>query len=205
MAMRMIACWDYDARVTTRVAVAAMLLASGLAAADVPSKEVQIAEAVLAAPAELRDGAAVLGYRASGEVVMLREGKNELVCLASDPSRKSFSVACYHKDLEPYMARGRELTAQNVRGPERDQVRWKEVTEGKLALPHEPRALYVLSGSSFDASTGTVADAYRRWVIYLPFATPESTGLSTKPSENAPWLMNAGTVGAHIMINPKRP
>jgi hypothetical protein len=41
-------------------------------------------------------------------------------------------------------------------------------------------------------------------VIYLPFATAESTGLSLKASPGAPWLMYPGTAGAHIMINPPR-
>jgi hypothetical protein len=181
-----------------------VLLASRLAAADVPAPAVQIAAAVLAAPEELREGAAVLGYNAQAELVRLREGKNELICLANDPGRTSFSVACYHRDLEPYMARGRELLARKVTGKERNEIRWKEVAEGKLPLPREPRTLYVLTGSGFDSASGKVKDAYLRWVIYVPFATPESTGLSTKPADNAPWLMYPGTAGAHIMINPAK-
>jgi hypothetical protein len=173
-------------------------------AADVPSPQVQIAGAVLAAPAELRDGAAVLGYDAQGGRVQIREGKNELICLATDPTKTAFNVACYHKDLEPFMARGRELLAQKVTGAKRNEIRFKEVEEGKLRMPREPRTLYVLTGSSFDAATGKVQDPYLRWVIYVPFATPESTGLSTKSSEGAPWLMGAGTAGAHIMINPPK-
>jgi len=188
----------------TRIALYTVLLASAAAAADVPSPEAQIAAAVLAAPSDLRADATVLGYNPRGELVTLREGKNEIVCLGNDPTKTSFSVACYHRDLEPYMARGRELTAQKVTGPKRNEIRWKEVADGKLALPREPRTLYVLTGAGFDASTGKVADAYLRWVIYVPFATPESTGLSTKPSDNAPWLMYPGTAGAHIMINPPK-
>ena len=184
--------------------MSSVLLASTLTAADVPSPETQIASAVLAAPSELREGAAVLGYNPQGEVVKLREGKNELICLASDPNKTSFSVACYHKDLEPYMARGRELLAQKITGPKRNEIRGKEVADGKLPMPREPRTLYVLTGSGFDASTGKVTNAYLRWVIYIPFATPESTGLSTKPSDGAPWLMSPGTAGAHIMINPPK-
>src|SRR5208282_3514648 len=129
-----------------------VLLASTVIAADVPSPDVQMAAAVLAAPADLREGAAVLGYNPQGELVRLREGKNELICLANDPGKTSFSVACYHRDLEPYMARGRELLAQKVTGPKRNDVRWKEVAEGKLSLPREPRTLYVLSGAGLDAS-----------------------------------------------------
>jgi hypothetical protein len=71
-------------------------------------------------------------------------------------------------------------------------------------MPREPRTSYVLTGSGFDASTGKVADPYLRWVIYVPFATAESTGLSTKASDGAPWLMFPGTAGAHIMINPPK-
>ena len=174
------------------------------AAAEVPSPQVQIAGAVLAAPAELRDGAAVLGFDAQGGRVTIREGKNEMICLASDPAKTTFNVACYHKDLEPFMARGRELLAQKVSGAKRNEIRFKEVEDGKLAMPKEPRTLYVLTGTSFDSSTGKVQDPYLRWVIYVPFATPESTGLSTKASESAPWLMSPGTAGAHIMINPPK-
>ena len=184
--------------------VSMVVFASITTAADVPSPQVQIAGAVLAAPEELREGAAVLGFDAQGGRVQVREGKNELICLATDPTKTTFSVACYHKDLEPFMARGRELLAQKVTGAKRNEIRFKEVDEGKLPMPREPRTLYVLTGTSFDGKSGKVQDPYLRWVIYVPFATPQSTGLSTKASEGAPWLMNPGTAGAHIMISPPR-
>jgi hypothetical protein len=188
----------------TNLACWTVVLASTLTAAEVPSPATQIAAAVLAAPTELREGAAVLGYNPKGELVTLREGKNEMICLASDPAKTAINVACYHKELEPYMARGRELLAQKVIGQARNDLRWKEVADGKLKLPREPRTLYVLTGTSFDAASGKVADPYLRWVIYVPYATPQSTGLSTKASDGAPWLMSPGTAGAHIMINPPK-
>jgi hypothetical protein len=181
-----------------------VVFASIAAAADVPSREVQIAGAVLAAPEELRAGAAVLGYDEQGGRVQIREGRNEMICLATDPTKSAFNVACYHKDLEPFMARGRELLAQKVTGAKRNEIRFKEVEDGKLPMPKAPRTLYVLTGSSYDAASGKVAGRYLRWVIYVPFATAESTGLSTKASDSAPWLMSAGTAGAHIMINPPK-
>jgi len=182
-----------------------LVCASIALGAEVPPAQVQIDGAVLAAPEELRAGAAVLGYKApGGPLVQIREGGNELICLATDPTKTAFNVACYHKDLEPFMARGRELLAQKVTGPRRNEVRFKEVEEGKLRMPKEPRTLYVLTGSSFDAASKKVENPYLRWVIYVPFATPESTGLSTKAVEGGPWLMGAGTAGAHIMINPPR-
>jgi hypothetical protein len=188
----------------TTLTISTLFFASLAFAADVPPPAVQIAGAVLAAPAELREGAAVIGYSAQGEQVKIREGKNEMVCLATDPAKATFNVACYHKDLEPFMARGRELLAQKVTGAKRTEQRFKEIEEGKLPLPREPRTLYVLTGKSFDAATGKVEDSYLRWVIYVPYATPQSTGLSTKASDGAPWLMAPGTAGAHIMINPPK-
>jgi hypothetical protein len=173
-------------------------------ASEVPPPDVQIAGAVLAAPEEMRAGAAVLGYNAEGALVEIRKGSNELICLASDPAKTSFNAACYHRDLEPFMARGRELLGQKVTGQKRIDLRYKEIEEGKLKMPREPRTLYVLTGSSFDPAAGKVNDAYLRWVIYTPYATAETTGLSTKPKEGAPWLMYPGTPGAHIMISPPK-
>jgi hypothetical protein len=183
------------------LAAAPLLFAASLAA-QVASPEDQIASSILAAPKERRAAATVLGYNAKGEVVTLRAGSNDLICLADDPAVKGISVACYHKDLEPFMARGREL-ALKYKGKERHEVRWKEVDEGKLKMPREPRMLYVLTGDSFDSAKGELVNSYLRWVIYQPYATPESTGLSTT-SGNAPWLMYPGTAGAHIMISPPK-
>src|SRR5947207_425190 len=145
-----------DFRMKITMMFGAVLAASMAIAADVPSPDVQIAGAVLAAPAELRDGAAVLGYNPQGAQVRIREGKNEMICLASDPTKTAFNVACYHKDLEPFMARGRELTAQKMPNAKRTETRFKEIEEGKLKMPKEPRTLYVLTGTSFDAATGKV-------------------------------------------------
>ena len=91
------------------------------------SKENQIASAVMAATEEQREGATVLGYDDSGKLVTLKKGTNELICLADDPGKKGFSVACYHKDLEPLMKRGRELKAEGKNSGEIDQIRAGEV------------------------------------------------------------------------------
>jgi hypothetical protein len=165
----------------------------------------QIAAAVLAAPADRRPGAMVLGYDDKGALVTLRPGTNDIVCLADDPKAAAFGVACYHKDLEPYMARGRELVAQGVKMDDSHDARWKEIDAGTLKMPKEPRNLCVISGTGFDAAAGKITEAYTRWVIYTPYATPESTGISATPVPGGPWMMYPGKAGAHIMINPPRP
>jgi len=165
----------------------------------------QIAAAILAAPADRRAGARVLGYDDKGALVTLREGTNDQVCLADNPKENGINVACYHKDLEPFMTRGRVLAAEGVKTTEREDIRHKEIAAGTLKMPKEPRSLAVLTGTAFDAATGTIADAYTRWVVYTPFATPESSGLSVTPVPGGPWLMYPGKGTAHIMINPARP
>lgn len=195
---------------TSRTAVhaacaAALLLVPAAVSAQAIPPDHQLAAAVLAAPDELREGATVLGWDADGQVVTLRQGTNEMVCLADDPSEERWSVACYHASLEPFMARGRQLRAEGVTGMERSRIRFEEVEAGTLPYPTEPAMLYVLHGKGWDAAAGQVVEPYLRWVIYTPMATPESTGLSTRPTDEGPWLMAPGTLGAHIMITPPRP
>lgn len=182
------------------------------APADAPNKPVtiapaaqQIAAALLPAPADMRASATVLGYDASGKLVTLRQGTGALVCLASDPRREQFHVACYHRSLEPFMARGRELRASGVKGEQVDTVRFKEIESGKLHMPKTPAALYTLTGpgDSFDPATGTAAKARPLFVIYTPYATAASLGLSAVPSQGTPWVMFPGTPKAHVMFVPK--
>jgi hypothetical protein len=170
--------------------------------ATVPPAEQQIAAAVLPLPADLRESATVMGYAPDGRFVTLRDGAGSMTCLASNPTAPRFHVACYHKSLEPFMARGRELRAQGVSGDQVDSVRFREARSGKLKLPKEPALLYSLTGGTFDPATGSASGARPLFVIYVPFATAESTGLSAVPTRGAPWLMSAGTPKAHIMFTP---
>ena len=162
----------------------------------------QIVAATSAAPAELRAGAAVLGYDASKKLVKLREGTNDMVCLANNPDGKQFHVACYHKLLEPFMARGRALRAGGVKDPQVDTVRFKEITSGALKMPSTPSALYTLTGppTSFDPASGKVTGAKWLYVVYIPGATTASTGITEKPATGVPWIMFPGTPKAHIMF-----
>lgn len=182
-----------------------LLLITQLSIAQIPSAEVQIKTAVLAAPEDKREGAMVYGYNAKGEFVMLRKGTNEFVCITDDPKASGFNVSCYHKDLEPFMARGRELKAQGKSFQEIFDIREAEVKSGKLFMPKQATNLQVFSAPSenYNAETGEVTNGNFRYVVYIPWATAESTGLPLKPeAPGMPWIMDPGTHRAHIMINP---
>ncbi len=168
-------------------------------------KDIQIKTAVLAAPEMYHEDATVLGYNQEGRLVTLREGNNGMVCLADDPNKEGINVACYGTELEPFMARGRELAAEGKSNEEKREARKNEIEAGTLKMPSEPSMVYILAGEEKDysAETGELLKSKIRYVIYKPYMTGESTGLPTKPqAPGMPWLMDAGTHRSHIMITP---
>ncbi len=170
------------------------------------SVDQQIASAILAAPAEGREEAMVYGYSESGEFMMLKEGFNDFICIADDPQKDGFQVVCYHKSLEPMMARGRELAAEGKTREEKEEIRNKEAKSGKMALPDAPATLHIYYGENayFNEETGEIVNGKYRYVVYMPYATQETTGLPLAPHESShPWLMFPGRYNAHIMITPE--
>jgi len=173
----------------------------------VPSGEIQIKTALLACPEESQEKAMVYGYSPKGEWVVLRPGGNEMVCLADDPNQPGLNVSCYHKSLEPFMARGRELKKEGKTFQQIFDIREQEVKSGKLVMPKNPATLFVFSADKekFNPATGEAQDGYMRSVVYIAYATAESTGLPAKPvGPGLPWIMDPGTHRAHIMISPKK-
>lgn len=175
-------------------------------AQELPSEAVQIAGATSPLPETMKAGAAVLGYRSGVDgLVVLREGTNEMICLADNPTDERFQAACYARSLDPFMARGRELAKEGKKTPESREIRRQEIEAGSLKMPDGPAALYQLFGQadSFNLETGEVTNTRPLYVMYMPYATTETTGLATEaPMPGAPWLMDAGTPWAHIMYSP---
>lgn len=173
--------------------------------AQIPNKEQQLIEATQAAQEDKRADATVYGYDTKGKLVLLREGTNELICIANDPNKEGFSAVCYHKELAEFMERGRVLRAEGKNPGEIDEIREEEVKSGKLYMPRNPTTLHVLYGKDahYDENTKRVEGAQLRYVVYVPFATPESTGLPIRPLvPGGAWLMDPGTHKAHIMVTP---
>ena len=186
-----------------------LFLVIGLGTAKISGQvlpaDIQITTAVLPLPEKDRAAAMVYGYDVAGQLVVLREGTNNMVCLADDPGKEGISVSCYSRKLEPFMARGRELSAEGKDFKQKREIRGKEIADGSLTIPREPSMLYVYYGKqeNFNSETGELKDGKFRYVIYIPFATTESTGLPDKPhAPGMPWLMDPGTHRAHIMVGP---
>jgi hypothetical protein len=70
-------------------------------------------------------------------------------------------------------------------------------------MPSVPAALASIFADSadFDPAAGSPKGAGILDVIYIPYATGESTGIPEKPKDGRPWLMYPGEPWAHVMIS----
>ena len=158
-----------------------MVSVAPAAAQDLP-KDSQIAQAVMAAP-EVGGPARRCWALSGGKRRPLRPGTNDLVCLADNPAAEGFSVACYHKDLDPFMARGREMTAKGITDDKvRDQTRFDE-NQGRQADDAE-RATDALRDDRQVGRTGHRQGRGRFDPLgdLRPVRHGETTGLATRPA-----------------------
>lgn len=183
---------------SSAVSLGFLMVPAVTAAGQVKPVDQQITEAVSPLPETLRAGAKVLGYQRAGALETIRDGQT-FVCLADDPANPNFHVACYHESLEPFMARGRELRADGKSGTESQQIRAEEIRAGTLEMPVHA-ALYSLTGP-MNEDTGKPDSVAALFVIYMPNATEESTGVGAQPSRERPWLMFPGQPLSHVMIS----
>jgi hypothetical protein len=173
--------------------VAALMSAASLmpAFAQGMSKDDLIAQAVSAAPEELRAGATVVNYDAKGDPMVLRQGTNGIVCTPNQ-NKDNYSVNCYAQVLRAQ----HDLQAKD-KAMGKDPKATAADLQAAMASGQVPKApvgttMYSLSGK-------TQATARGMWVVLVPGMTAEQSGLPTKPTAaGTPWLMRAGTPGAHI-------
>ncbi|MGE0816703.1 MAG: hypothetical protein AB7O28_27230 [Vicinamibacterales bacterium] len=178
-------------------ALALALALPGVAAAQAPSVDAQIATATKVLPEDLRAGATVVTYdEATGARKVLRQGTNFLEC---QPRGEDGFARCYNKIFAPR----RDLEAK-LRAEKKSD---KEIAEAVAAatkagtLPAPPKAMF--SYRDYDKPDRIM----NLWVVSLPNRTPESVGVSTAPQRNnalkgegLPWMMLPGEPGAHVMI-----
>jgi hypothetical protein len=157
----------------------------------------EISQATLPLPDDLRAGAAVYKYDTkTGERIVLRSGTNFAECT---PRAEDGFTWCYNKVTAPRRDLSAKLRAQ---GKSAKEVQDAVAEAGKAGtIPATP------FGTMSYRLYGKKDRIQLLWVLSVPGATPESIGVS-KGSERdesiagdgRPWLMLAGTPGAHIMI-----
>jgi hypothetical protein len=162
---------------------------------DVASDE--ITQATLPLPEDLRAAATVYKYDVkTGERIILRQGTNFVECT---PRGEDGFTWCYNKVTSPRRDFTAKLHAQGKSAKEIQDAVGEATKAGKI--PETP------FGTMSYRLYGKKDRIQLLWVLSVPGATPESIGVSEASQRDAaiagdgrPWLMLAGTPGAHIMI-----
>jgi hypothetical protein len=152
-----------------------------------------IQKALLAAPAQLKDGATVIKWKADFTYDTLRKGTNKLVCYdrSGQPGQPAFAAECTNLG-------NLERAAQNLKfeamGDRKTAQAGLDAAEkgGTRVKPEFGSVWYHLRGPDAE-------HARTHMTIAVPGATTQSLGLPENNKQGGVWIMNAGTSTAHLM------
>jgi len=176
-------------KLMTALVVAATVSVSALAQT---SPEVE--KALLAAPAQMKEGATVVKWKSDFSYDTIKKGTNRLVCYDRpvQPGQQPFSVECTSIANLERVAASLKLEATTEA---KDRQAAFEALEkaGKWPKPEYGSVFYNLTGAS-------QAQARSHATISVPGATGQSIGLPENGNQGGAWLMYAGSTAAHIMM-----
>ena len=150
--------------------------------------------ALAAAPANLRDGAMVIKWKADGTYDTLRPGTNRLMCYdqSGEPSEQPFSSQCTSVGNLERVKQNKVYEAKEADRAKREALLGELEKAGTRVKPEFGSVFYTLSGKD-------QASARRHVTISVPGATTATLGLPDNGKMGGAWIMGAGTSGAHIM------
>jgi hypothetical protein len=157
----------------------------------------EITQATLPLPEDLRAGATVYKYDPkTGERIVLRKGTNMIECT---PRGADGFTWCYNTVGAPRRDFSAKLRAQGKSDKEIQEAVAEATKNGTLKPTPFGTMSYRLYGKKDRIQL--------LWVLSVPGATADSIGVSDDSrrdesiaGDGRPWLMLAGTPGAHIMI-----
>ena len=168
-----------------------MVLASTGALAQDSSPDID--KALVAAPANLRDGATVIKWKSDFTYDTLRKGTNRLVCYdrSGFPEQQPFSIECTSLGNLDRVAQSLKFEAAGDKAKTQALVDAAE-KDGTRVKPEYGSVWYHAMGVDRE-------HARMHMTIALPGATAQSTGIPDKRRDDGVWLMNPGTSTAHVM------
>ena len=153
-----------------------------------------LAKDVLAAPANMRDGATVIKWKPDFTYDVLKQGTNNIVCYDKSgfPEQPAFMVECTSSKANL------DRMAQNLKA---EALGDKKATQAMLeAEEKDGTRVKPVYGSVWYHAMGADKDHVRmHMTIAVPGATTQTTGLPDNGKEGTVWIMNAGTTTAHLM------
>ena len=168
---------------------AMVLSISALAQAPDPAVET----ALLAAPASMRDGAAVIKWKSDFTYDTLRKGTNRLVCYDRTglPEQQPFSVECTSTTNLDRVAQNLKFEAIGDKAKTQAMLDAAE-KDGTRVKPEYGSVWYHMLGPDRE-------HAHIHVTIAVPGATSQSLGLPDNNKAGTVWIMNGGTSTAYLM------
>lgn len=173
------------------VLILGVLAVSAGALAQTPAEAIE--KALAGAPANMKEAAAVIKWKADGTYDTLKPGTNRLVCYdrSGELGQPPFAVQCTSVANLPRVAQNRKFEAIADRAARQAALDAAE-KDGTRAKPEYGSVWLMLSGQD-------QAHARKHTTIAVPGATTASTGLPDNNKQGGVWIMNAGTSTAHLM------
>jgi len=183
------------------VSIAALAQGGGRGAAPPPpalepgASQADVDKALIAAPGSQRDQATVVKWKPDFTYETLRKGTNRLVCYdrSGFPLQQPFSVQC--TSIANLDRVAQNLKAQAMGDRDKSEA-WLKAAEadGTRVKPEYGSMWYSVAGPTREGARP------HHVMIAVPGATTKSTGLPENPKLGGAWIMNAGTLTAHIMV-----
>ena len=153
-----------------------------------------IDKALLAAPGNLKAGAAVIRWKSDYTYETLKKGTNRLACYdkSGQPGQQPFSVECTNLGNLDRAAQNMKFEAMGDKKAAQAGLDAAE-KDGTRVKPEFGSVWYHLQGADADHTR-------THMTIAVPGATAQSLGLPDNNKQGGVWVMNAGTSTAHLMI-----
>jgi hypothetical protein len=176
---------------TRRILIA--LGALSVAASAFAQANPDVDKALLAAPANAREAATVIKWKADGTYDTLKQGTNTLVCYdqSGQPTEQPFSVQCTSKGNLERVKQNKKFEMEPDREKRNAAIAAAE-KDGSRVKPEYGSVFWNMSGAD-------QATARQHMTVAVPGATTATTGLPDNNKMGGAWIMGAGTTAAHIM------
>ena len=153
-----------------------------------------IDKALLAAPANLREGATVIKWKPDFTYDTLKKGTNRLVCFDKSgmPSMQPVMIECTSVANLDRVAQNLKFEQETDRAKRQALIDAAEAS-GTRVKPEYGSVWYHVMGPDMEHTR-------HHMTVALPGATTQSTGIPDNNKMGGVWIMNAGTTTAHLMV-----
>jgi len=169
------------------------VLAVSTSAFAQPTDAERIERALMAAPRNMKEGAAVIKWKADNTYDTIKKGTNRLVCYdrSGEAGQQPFAVQCTSIANLDRVAQNRKFEAITDKAARQTAIDAAE-KDGTRVKPEFGSVWISMNGPDKD-------HARKHTTIAVPGATAQSLGLPDNNRQGGVWIMNAGTTTAHLM------